>query len=339
MKRNRILLTGGLGYIGSHTAVKLLEIGFEVTVIDNLCNSKLEVKNRIEKITSKQLNLVTGDIRDKELLNRTFKSSNFDSVIHFAGLKAVGESKDKPLSYYENNVAGSINLLEAMIDSNVNRIVFSSSATVYGDPGFSECKEDTELNPKSVYGQTKYFVEQIIQATAKANSEFKYVNLRYFNPVGAHSSGLIGEDPNGIPNNLVPFIAQVAVGRREKLMIWGNDYPTPDGTGKRDYIHVDDLASGHLASLEYLNSGKNSITLNLGTGKSHSVLEMLRAFESVSGKSIPFEIASRREGDVAENFANADLARKTLGWTTKYDLLRMCEDTWRWQSSNPDGYC
>lgn len=338
MKNKKILLTGGLGYIGSHTAVQLLDNGYEVLIIDNLSNSKLEVKNRIEKITSKDFDLVIGDIRDKDLLRTTFKNLNFDSVIHFAGLKAVGESKDKPLSYFENNVTGSINLVETMVEFQVKNLIFSSSATVYGDPGHPECREDTQLNPKSVYGQTKYFVEQIIRATSQANADFKHVILRYFNPVGAHVSGLIGEDPNGTPNNLVPFIAQVAVGKREHLTIWGNDYQTPDGTGKRDYIHVDDLASGHLAALNYLNSGGDSITLNLGTSKSTSVLEMVKEFESASGRTIPFEFASRRDGDVAENFANADLAKKILGWSTTHDLKRMCADTWRWQSNNPDGY-
>jgi UDP-glucose 4-epimerase len=334
----KILVTGGTGYIGSHTVVQLLEAGYEVVLLDNLCNSKIQVLARINSITSKSVEFVFGDIRDKEILTKIFRDNNFSAVLHFAGLKAVGESEAEPDKYYENNVIGSANLIEQMIFAGVNKIIFSSSATVYGDPGYPKCTEETELNPQSEYGQNKKAIEELIKTTAANIKGFKYGILRYFNPVGAHISGWIGEDPNGVPNNLLPFVSQVAVGERDRVQVWGNDYETSDGTGKRDYIHVEDLATGHLAALTNLLNDKDSFTVNLGTGKSTSVLEVITAFEKASGKEIPYEISARRAGDVAENYADVSLAKELLGWSTKYDLDRMCADAWRWQSLNPNGY-
>ena len=333
-----ILVTGGTGYIGSHTVVQLLEAGNQVVILDNLCNSKREVVNRIEQITGKRPDLVIGDIRDRATLRSLFANQAIDAVIHFAGLKAVGESVAEPLKYYDNNVSGSVVLFEEMARANVKTLVFSSSATVYGDPGVVQYTEDLPLKPVNVYGRTKRMVEDILRDLKHADPDWRIALLRYFNPVGAHVSGLIGEDPAGIPNNLMPFIAQVAVGKRAKLQIFGNDYPTPDGTGKRDYIHVDDLAAGHLAALKVLNQSSETITVNLGTGRSFSVLEMVNAFVAASGKPVPYEIALRRTGDLPEYYAEPCMAKWLLGWSAKHDIDRMCEDTWRWQSMNPLGF-
>ena len=333
-----ILVTGGTGYIGSHTVVQLLEAGNKVVILDSLCNSKREVVNRIEKITGKRPDLVIGDIRDRIVLRSLFANHKIDGVIHFAGLKAVGESGVVPLKYYDNNVSGSITLFEEMARANVKTLVFSSSATVYGDPGVVQYTEDLPLKPVNVYGRTKLMVEDILRDLKNTDAAWRVALLRYFNPVGAHESGLIGEDPSGIPNNLMPFIAQVAVGKREKLQIFGNDYPTPDGTGKRDYIHVDDLAAGHLAALNVLNQSAETLTVNLGTGHSYSVLEMVNAFSASSGKSVPYEIVSRRPGDLPEYYAQPNLAKQKLGWEGQFGIERICADIWRWQSKNPLGY-
>ena len=336
-----ILVTGGTGYIGSHTVVQLLEAADKVAkviILDNLCNSKREVVNRIEQITGKRPDLVIGDIRDRATLRSLFANHKIDAIIHFAGLKAVGESVAEPLKYYDNNVSGSVVLFEEMARAGIKTLVFSSSATVYGDPGVVQYTEDLPLKPVNVYGRTKLMVEDILRDLKNADPAWRIALLRYFNPVGAHQSGLIGEDPSGIPNNLMPFIAQVAVGKREKLQIFGNDYPTPDGTGKRDYIHVDDLAAGHLAALKALNQSPETITVNLGTGRPYSVLEMINAFAAASGKSVPYEIASRRAGDLPEYYADPSLAKALLGWEAKHDIDRMCVDTWRWQSINPLGF-
>jgi len=333
-----ILVTGGTGYVGSHTVVQLLTNNYEVVILDNLSNSKTEVLNRIEKITGTRPVFVQGDILDSQKVSEIFATHKIDAVIHFAGLKAVGESASEPLKYFKNNVSGSLVLIDEMIKAGVIKLIFSSSATVYGDPGYPKCDENTPLSPQSNYGLTKQIVEEIINAVAQSSPDFKYAILRYFNPAGAHKSGLIGEDPNGVPNNLVPIISQVASGKLAKLQVWGNDYPTSDGTGKRDYIHVEDLAAGHLAALAGLDSKNKSFTVNLGTGTSNSVLEVIETFEKVSGKKIPYEIADRRPGDVAECFADASLAKELLDWSTKYDLVAMCADAWKWQSLNPNGY-
>ena len=333
-----ILVTGGTGYIGSHTVVQLLEAGNKVVILDNLCNSKREVVNRIEQITGKRPDLVIGDIRDRATLRSLFANQKIDAVIHFAGLKAVGESVAEPLKYYDNNVSGSVVLFQEMARANVKTLVFSSSATVYGDPGVVQYTEDLPLKPVNVYGRTKLLVEDVLRDLKHADPAWRIALLRYFNPVGAHESGLIGEDPSGIPNNLVPFIAQVAVGKREKLQIFGDDYPTPDGTGKRDYIHVDDLAAGHLAALKALNQSPETLTVNLGTGRPYSVLEMVNAFANTSGRPVPFDIAPRRPGDLPEYYAEPSLAKALLGWEAEHDIDRMCADTWRWQSMNPLGF-
>ena len=333
-----ILVTGGTGYIGSHTVVQLLEAGNKVVILDNLCNSKREVVNRIEQITGKRPDLVIGDIRDRATLRSLFANQSIDAVIHFAGLKAVGESVAEPLKYYDNNVSGSVVLFEEMARAGVKTLVFSSSATVYGDPGVVQYTEDLPLKPVNVYGRTKLMVEDILRDLKNADPAWRIALLRYFNPVGAHESGLIGEDPTGIPNNLMPFIAQVAVGKRDKLQIFGNDYPTPDGTGKRDYIHVDDLAAGHLAALKALKQSPETITVNLGTGRPYSVLEMVNAFAAASGKPVPYEIAPRRAGDLPEYYAEPSLAKERLGWVAQHDIGRMCKDTWRWQAMNPLGF-
>ena len=329
----KILVTGGTGYIGSHTVVQLLQAGLEVCVIDNLCNSKVEVIDRIQKITGKQVYFTIGDIRDRSFLKNIFQVHQIDSVIHFAGLKAVGESGREPLKYYDNNVSGSVCLLEEMTEAGVKNIVFSSSATVYGNPSVAKYTEDLPTSPINVYGQTKLFVEKILLDLKKSDPTWRIALLRYFNPVGAHFSGLIGEDPAGIPNNLMPFVAQVAIGRLEKLRVFGNDYPTPDGTGLRDYIHVEDLASGHLKALNKLSQSEEVITVNLGTGRAYSVLEMIKAFELASGKTIPYEIVERRSGDLAEYYADPEKAKSKLDWVAKHDILKMCEDTWRWQNN------
>ena len=334
----KVLVTGGTGYIGSHTVVQLLAANYSVVIFDNLCNSSREVLNRIELLSGKKVDFVEGDIRDRQVLQTTFQLHAIDSVIHFAGLKAVGESQAQPLQYYDNNVNGSVILLEEMAKANIKTIVFSSSATVYGDPGYSQYKEDTPVAPINVYGRTKLMVEDIIKDLKNSDASWRAALLRYFNPVGAHASGKMGENPSGIPNNLMPFVAQVAVGKREKLSVYGNDYNTPDGTGKRDYIHVEDLAAGHLAALKVLENQSELLTLNLGTGKPNSVLEMIHAFEKASGKKINYEIVARRSGDLAEYYADPTLAEKILGWQAQLGIDRMCEDTWRWQMNNPNGY-
>lgn len=335
----KVLVTGGAGYIGSHTVVQLLEAGFPVMIFDNLSNSRRSVLDRIVKLTGKHPEFIEGDIRDRGALRNTFEKNSISAVIHFAGLKAVGESEAQPLRYYENNVSGSVVLFEEMARAGVQTVVFSSSATVYGDPGYAQYREDTPLAPVNVYGRTKLMVEDILRDIKKAEPSWRIALLRYFNPVGAHVSGVIGEDPSGIPNNLMPFIAQVAVGKREKLSVFGGDYSTPDGTGRRDYIHVEDLAAGHLAALNKLIDGHDSmITVNLGAGRPYSVLEMVRAFERASGKPVPFEIVDRRTGDLAEYYADPNLAKSILGWEVQLGIDRMCEDTWRWQYNNPNGY-
>ena len=336
----RVLVTGGAGYIGSHTVVQLLEAGFSVTVLDNFCNSHPKSLERIEQITGKRVDFVDADIRDRQALRTMFAQQPIDAVIHFAALKAVGESQSEPARYYDNNVAGSLCLFEEMQRAGVYTVVFSSSATVYGDQGSGQYAEDAPLAPMSVYGRTKRMVEDILRDFCAADSEWRVALLRYFNPVGAHPSGLIGEDPSDIPNNLMPFIAQVAVGKRERLSVFGNDYATPDGTGLRDYIHVQDLAAGHLAALERLSHPGISmpLTVNLGTGKPCSVFEMVAAFEKASGQPVPVKIVGRRSGDVAVCYADPSLASNLLGWQAKLGIDEMCADTWRWQQANPNGY-
>jgi UDP-glucose 4-epimerase len=336
---SKILVTGGAGYIGSHTVVQLLQAGLDVLVLDNLSNSNRNVIDRITRLTGKPLDFVEGDVRDRSILEKIFAQHSMSAVIHFAGLKAVGESEANPLKYYDNNVTGSLVLVQEMARAGVVTLVFSSSATVYGDPGYSQYREDTPLAPINVYGRTKLMVEDILRDTIKAHPAWRVALLRYFNPVGAHPSGMLGEDPNGIPNNLMPFIAQVAVGKREKLAVFGGDYPTPDGTGLRDYIHVQDLAAGHLAALRALTEREGTLlTVNLGTGRPFSVLEMVRAFEQTSGIAIPFDIVARRAGDLAEYYADPALAQRLLGWQAQLGIEDMCADTWRWQINNPNGY-
>lgn len=324
-----ILVTGGAGYIGSHTVVALQESGYKVVILDNLCNSKVITLSNIQKISSQAPVFYQGDIRDRTLLSDIFENHPIDGVIHFAGLKAVGESQSEPLKYYDNNVAGSITLLEEMIRANVDTFVFSSSATVYGEPGATQYHEGMPTIPINVYGRTKLMVEEILRDGAKANPGLRVACLRYFNPVGAHLSGLIGENPVGTPNNLMPYIGQIALGILPKLKVFGSDYPTPDGTGLRDYIHVDDLAQGHLLALQYLEDHPGALTVNLGTGQPYSVLEMIAAFEKVSGKNISYDLVERRSGDLAEYYANSELAKAVLGWEAKHGIERMCEDTWR----------
>lgn len=338
MLKSKILVTGGTGFIGSHTVIQLLKNDFEVVVLDNLSNSKLEVLNRIKRISNCDLKFINGDICDGNLLGNIFSNEKIESVIHFAGLKSVGESNQNPIKYYENNFLGSLTLVSAMLKYRINKLVFSSSATVYGQSKEPKCKEDSQLHPTNPYGKTKQFIEGLIRDVAFSDKEFKFGILRYFNPIGAHESGILGEDPNGIPNNLVPFISQVAIGKREILSIWGNDYPTFDGTGKRDYIHVEDLAEGHIFALKALHNGQESFTVNLGTGKSYSVLEVVEEFQRASGKNIPYKFEPRRHGDVADIFADANLAKDLLGWSAKFNLTKMCEDAWRWQESNPNGF-
>lgn len=333
----KILVTGGAGYIGSHTVVQLLNSGKEVVVLDNLSNSSRGVIARIEGLTGKKVDFIEGDIRDRSVLKNVFDQHSYESVIHFAGLKAVGESEALPLKYFDNNVCGSVVLFEEMMRANVKRLIFSSSATVYGNPGAVCYSEQTPLAPINVYGRTKLMVEDILRDLHRANPDLKIALLRYFNPIGAHESGQIGENPFGKPNNLMPFITQVAIGVQDKLKVYGNDYPTPDGTGLRDYIHVEDLAAGHLAALQALEQ-HSLITVNLGTGKPYSVLEIIKAFEEASGVQIPYEIVERRAGDLAEYYADPSLAKKLLGWETKLGIDRMCADSWRWQKNNPKGY-
>ena len=333
-----ILVTGGAGYIGSHTCVELLAAGHEVTIVDNLSNSSELAVERIGLIAGRQPRFYRVDLRNHSALTQVFEQHRFDAVIHFAGLKAVGESVQKPVAYYDNNVGGTLRLVEAMRASGVHRLVFSSSATVYGDPASVPIREDFPLSATNPYGRSKLFIEEILRDQHRAEPAWDIVLLRYFNPVGAHASGLIGEDPTGIPNNLLPYISQVAVGKLECLSVWGNDYATPDGTGVRDYIHVVDLALGHLAALDRPKHGGGVRTFNLGTGRGYSVLEMVAAFEQACGRKIPYRIAPRRAGDVAICFADPSLAATDLGWRAQKDVEAMCADAWRWQSGNPRGY-
>ena len=333
-----ILITGGAGYIGSHTCVQLLAAGVEIVVVDNLSNSSLESLNRVKQISGKNFAFVEADIRDAGAMRTLFKTHTITGVIHFAGLKAVGESAEKPQLYYDNNVVGSLNLFAVMREFGVKTIVFSSSATVYGDPSSVPIKEDFPLSATNPYGRTKLMLEDILRDLHAADNTWRIGLLRYFNPIGAHQSGLIGEDPNGIPNNLLPYVSQVAVGRLVKLRVFGNDYATHDGTGVRDYIHVMDLADGHVKALNYLLKNEALITVNLGTGVGYSVLDVVNAFVKVSGKNIPYEFLPRRAGDVAINYADASKALSLLGWKATRNLEIMCGDAWKWQSNNPNGY-
>lgn len=337
-----VLVTGGAGYIGSHTMVELLEGGHEVICVDSLVNSSPKALERVEEITGRKVTFYPYDVREKDKLNQVFNTHAVDAVIHFAGHKAVGESVAQPLEYYNNNLYSTLVLSEVMGAHGCKNLVFSSSATVYGDPKSVPIAEDAPLGPTNPYGRTKLMLEQILTDLHASDPKWDVVLLRYFNPVGAHPSGLIGEDPRGIPNNLVPFVAQVAVGKREHLSVFGDDYPTPDGTGVRDYVHVVDLARGHLSALERglpeAERKGQALTLNLGTGQGYSVLEVVRTFEAASGRAIPYQIVARRPGDIAVCYADPTLARTLLGWEAKFDLERMCGDAWRWQKSNPDGY-
>lgn len=333
-----ILITGGAGYIGSHTCIELLSVGYELVVLDNLSNASLESLKRVENIAGSTISFVEGDVRDQALLRHVFTEFDIDGVIHFAGLKAVGDSVAQPLRYYDNNVAGSVTLFEVMAEFGCKRLVFSSSATVYGDPASVPIREDFPLSTTNPYGASKLMIEGVLQDVYSSDSTWSIGILRYFNPVGAHESGLIGEDPNGIPSNLMPFISKVAVGQLDKLSVFGNDYATPDGTGVRDYIHVVDLAKGHVKAFEYLMSAPQYLTVNLGAGRGYSVLDMVRAFENASGKPVPYLIAPRRPGDIAQCYADSAYAEEVLGWKAELDLDRMCEDAWRWQLINPEGY-
>lgn len=347
LQNQKILVTGGTGYIGTHTIVALVTAGYFPIIVDNLSNSKKAVLERLATITGQKIPFYQIDLRDRVKLNDVFKQNNIAAVIHFAGLKAVGESVSRPLGYYENNIESTLSLCSIMTENNVNNLIFSSSATVYGDPHKVPIKEDFPLQPTNPYGRTKLMIEQILQDIYAANPDWKIVLLRYFNPVGAHASGLIGEDPSGIPNNLMPYISQVAVGRRERLNIFGNDYPTPDGTGVRDYIHVMDLAEGHVAAVNKIAANANEgmaaaggtlLITNLGTGCGYSVLEMVNAFEQACGGTIPYTITGRRPGDIASCFADAKRAKELLDWQAKRTLSDMCKDAWKWQSQNPEGY-
>ena len=334
-----VLVTGGAGYIGSHTCVELLQRDMGVVVVDNLVNSSPRAIERVEQITGKHVDFYVKDVRDREAMNAIFDKHRIDCVIHFAGLKAVGESVAMPLEYYDNNLFSTVTLCEVMRDHGVKNIVFSSSATVYSGDNEMPLREASSTgmctNP---YGWTKYMSEQILRDTAKSDNDWAIVLLRYFNPIGAHSSGLIGEDPRGIPNNLMPFISQVAIGRREYLNVFGDDYDTPDGTGVRDYIHVVDLARGHVAAINYMQQHKGESVFNLGTGNGYSVLDMVHAFEKVTGRKVPYRIAPRRPGDLATVYASPDKSAELLGWKAEYGLEDMCRDTWAWQSKNPMGY-
>ncbi|PID29625.1 MAG: UDP-glucose 4-epimerase GalE [Candidatus Cloacimonadota bacterium] len=332
-----VLVTGGTGYIGSHTTIQLIERGDKVIIVDNLSNSKLEVLNRIEKITGTKPQFHKVDILDYEKLEEIFDKYSFDSVIHFAGLKAVGESVEKPLDYYHNNITGSLNLFKIMQKKGVFNLVFSSSATVYGDPHTVPIKEDFPISATNPYGRTKLHIEEILRDLYVSDNRFNIILLRYFNPVGAHKSGLIGEDPNGIPNNLMPFISQVSIGKLERLRVFGNDYDTHDGTGVRDYIHVVDLANGHLKALDIIDTIDSVNVINLGTGTGYSVLDVVKAYEKASGKNIPYDIVERRSGDIGSCYADPSLAKEVLNWEAKFNIEDMCIDTWRWQSKNPDG--
>lgn len=334
-----ILVTGGSGFIGSHTVVELLEAGREVVVIDNLSNSSPVALRRVEEITGKQVVFYQADIRDREALEEVFAKEKIESCIHFAGLKAVGESVEKPWEYYDNNITGTLTLVDVMRKHHVKNIIFSSSSTVYGDPDSVPVTEESPLKKcTNPYGSTKFMLEQILTDIQTADPEWNVVLLRYFNPIGAHKSGRIGENPNGIPNNLMPYITQVAVGKRERLGVFGNDYDTPDGTGVRDYIHVVDLARGHVKALKKIEEKAGLCIYNLGTGQGYSVLDVVKSFEEASGVKIPYEILPRRAGDIAANYADASKALRELGWKAEYTLKDMCADSWNWQKNNPDGY-
>ncbi|MBE3659071.1 UDP-glucose 4-epimerase GalE [Vibrio navarrensis] len=333
-----ILVTGGSGYIGSHTCIQMIEAGMTPIILDNLYNSKLLVLDRIQQVTGVRPTFYQGDIRDSAILQTIFTEHHIDGVIHFAGLKAVGESVEKPLMYYDNNVSGTLNLVREMDKAGVKSLIFSSSATVYGDPASVPIREDFPTSATNPYGRSKLMVEECLRDFHHANPQWSITLLRYFNPVGAHQSGLLGEDPQGIPNNLLPFVAQVAVGRRDKLGVFGNDYPTPDGTGVRDYIHVVDLADGHLAALNKVGQQAGLHIFNLGTGQGNSVLEMVAAFEKAAERPIAYEIKPRRAGDIAECWADPSYAAEALGWKATRSLETMVADTWRWQSNNPNGY-
>jgi UDP-glucose 4-epimerase len=333
-----LLVTGGLGYIGSHVCIELLARGYELVVLDSLCNSKIEVLSRIEALSGKRVTLVKADVRDYRRLQETFQRFPIAAVLHFAGLKAVGESVQEPVRYYRNNIHSALTLCQVMEEFGVKRLIFSSSATVYGNAGAPPFDENAPLAPTNPYGQAKFMVEQILTDTAWADPEWRICSLRYFNPVGAHPSGLLGEDPNGIPNNLMPYVCQVALGRQEKLQIYGGDYPTPDGTGIRDYIHVTDLAKGHVAALEELDAMEGMTPVNLGTGRGYSVLEVVQAFQLASGRRVPYSIIDRRPGDVAINYADPTRSHSLLKWRAEKGLHDMCADAWRWQLKNPNGY-
>jgi UDP-glucose 4-epimerase len=334
----KILVTGGAGYIGSHTVVLLIEAGYEVVIFDNFSNASKEGIKRVEKLVHQSIEVIEGDIRSRSNLQKVFDNHTIDAVIHFAGLKAVGESVEHPLKYYDNNVNGTVVLCEVMAKNGCKSIVFSSSATVYGDPAITPILENFPLSATNPYGRSKLMIEEILRDLYVSDSEWKVVLLRYFNPVGAHKSGTIGEDPNGIPNNLMPFIAQTAVGKREFLSVFGDDYDTIDGTGVRDYIHVVDLAQGHLNALDRIKNFKEPMTINLGTGRGYSVLELVKAFEKASGKVVPYKIAPRRAGDIATCFADPTYANEVLEWKAVRGIAEMCEDSWRWQFNNPNGY-
>ena len=334
----KILITGGAGFIGSHTVVELLQAGHDVVVVDNLCNSSPVALERVAEICGRAPDFAEVDIRDREGLRRVFAEHDIEAVVHFAGLKAVGESVEKPLAYYQNNLAGTATLCEAMAEAGVKRLVFSSSATVYGNPETLPIREDYPLGAANPYGRSKLFIEELLRDLYASDPEWRIAILRYFNPIGAHPSGRIGEDPQGIPNNLFPFITQVAVGRMERLAIFGGDYPTPDGTGVRDYIHVVDLALGHLKALQRLAAAPGLVTCNLGTGQGYSVLEMVKSFERVTGRIVPYAIVDRRSGDIAACWADPGYAEKELGWKAVRGLDEMCADGWRWQERNPEGY-
>ena len=333
-----ILVTGGAGYIGSHTCVELIKSGHEVVVVDNLCNSSEVALERVEQLTNTKVKFYKVDLLDREALTEVFEKEEIESVIHFAGLKAVGESVEKPLEYYHNNVTGTLVLLDVMRNHNCKNIIFSSSATVYGNPHTVPITEEFPLSVTNPYGRTKLMLEEILQDVYKADNEWNVVLLRYFNPIGAHESGIIGEDPKGIPNNLVPYIAQVAVGKLECLGVFGDDYPTPDGTGVRDYIHVVDLAKGHVKALKKIEDNSGLSIYNLGTGKGYSVLDIVKNFEAATGVKIPYVIKPRRAGDIATCYSDASKAERELGWKAENDIKEMCADSWRWQSNNPNGY-
>ena len=336
----KILVTGGAGYIGSHTLIELIAAGFTPVVYDNLSNSSPASLARVQQIVGQSIEFIEGDILDTQLLAKTFAAHDFSAVIHFAGLKAVGESVAKPLWYYQNNVAGTLNLLDAMTNAQVKNLIFSSSATVYGDPEALPIVESSPRSATNPYGQSKLMIEYMLEDLAKADSHWQLISLRYFNPIGAHHTGTIGENPNGIPNNLMPYVSQVAVGKLPQLSVFGNDYDTVDGTGVRDYIHVVDLAKGHVAALQYLEhqTELGFEPINLGTGKGTSVLELVNAFIKTTGQPVPYSIAPRRPGDIASCYASSDKAKHLLGWQAQFDIERMCADTWRWQSQNPNGY-